>query len=192
LKNPIIVITAPSGTGKTSITKYLISKYPQLDFSISATTRQKRHYEIDSKDYYFINEGSFLSDINDDKFIEWEMVYKNKYYGTYRSEIERIWESQKIPVLDLDVKGALHIKAQFPSSIIIFIQPPSIEELSRRLENRNTETPETMYIRLNKAQYELSFKDNFDYIVTNDVLEDACDKTGNIIHQHCLNKLTFE
>ena len=98
---------------------------------------------------------------------------------------------EKSPVDDITIFPSILIVIP-PSSIIIFIQPPSIEELSRRLENRNTETPETMYIRLNKAQYELSFKDNFDYIVTNDVLEDACDKTGNIIHQHCLNKLTFE
>jgi guanylate kinase len=125
----IIIITAPSGAGKTSIVRYLLQKYSdQLDFSISATTRKPRENEVNGKDYYFITEDEFKNNIQQNKFVEWEMVYEGKYYGTLQSEIERIWNMKKTPVLDIDVKGALRIIEKYPNhSLSLFIQPPSVD-----------------------------------------------------------------
>jgi guanylate kinase len=180
----LIIITAPSGAGKTSITKYLLEKYPQLSFSISATTRKPRSGETENVDYYFISPTEFQHKIEDQAFLEWEMVYEGKYYGTLKTELGRIWDAQKVPVLDIDVKGAIHVKKEFPEiTLCIFIDPPSIEELKRRLEKRNTESLESLQTRLNKAEYELSFKDEFDKIIVNDDLEKACNKTEAVIKE---------
>src|SRR3954470_22020204 len=125
----IIVITAPSGAGKTSITRYLLHKYPQLAFSVSAATREVRYYEKDGRDYYFLKTDDFKQKIQQNEFVEWEMVYEGKYYGTLKSELQRIWDEGKVPVLDIDVKGAIHVKQQYPnSSITLFIEPPSVNE----------------------------------------------------------------
>lgn len=182
----IIIITAPSGAGKTSIIHYLIEKLPYLlSFSISATTRSPRAHETDGKDYYFISESDFRNKIQQDEFVEWEMVYKGKYYGTLYAELERIWSLNKIPILDIDVKGALSIQKNYADShLSIFVQPPSIEELKKRLEKRQTETPESLAARINKAAYELSFKNNFDHVVTNTRLEDACRQVEEIVQQY--------
>lgn len=178
----LIIITAPSGAGKTSITKFLLQRFPQLSFSISAATRERRHHETDGVDYYFMSPDEFQEKIRDNAFIEWEMVYEGKYYGTLRKELDRIWNKEEVPVLDIDVKGAIHVQQQFPgSSLSIFIEPPSVEELKRRLESRGTETPETLQARVNKAAYEISFKQHFDRIIVNDDLNRACEEAETII-----------
>lgn len=178
----IIIITAPSGAGKTSITQYLLNKYPQLSFSISAATREKRGHEVDGKDYYFISTADFQQKIRENAFIEWEMVYEGKYYGTLKTELERIWQNDQLPMLDIDVKGAIHVQQQFPdSSLSIFIEPPSIDELKRRLESRGTETAESLKARVDKASYELSFKEHFNKIIVNDDLTKACAEAEAII-----------
>ena len=174
--NRLIIIAAPSGAGKTSVTRHLLKALPdQLAFSVSAATRQPRNNEKDEVDYYFISAEDFKNKIKQHAFVEWEMVYEGKYYGTLKSELERIWQLEKIPLLDVDVKGALHVQRQYPeSSLSLFIQPPSIDELERRLKARGTETPESLKARIDKASYELSFKSQFDHILLNDNLERAC------------------
>jgi guanylate kinase len=173
--NKIIILTAPSGAGKTSITKYLLNKHPELTFSVSATTRLRRKYETDGKDYYFISIDQFNQKIKQDEFVEWEMVYEGKYYGTLKAELKRIWDNLHFPVLDIDVKGAIHVQQQYPASTLsIFIEPPSIDALQKRLEARGTETPETLLARLSKAAYEISFKHQFSKIIINDNLDRAC------------------
>jgi guanylate kinase len=148
----IIIITAPSGAGKTSITKRLMNHFPQLAFSISAATRQPRAHERDAVDYHFMSTEAFQEKIHEDAFMEWEMVYEGNYYGTLKSEMKRIWNNNQIPVLDIDVKGAIHIKDLYPKQILtIFIEPPSIEELKRRLESRGTETADSLQARVSKA-----------------------------------------
>lgn len=172
----LIIIAAPSGAGKTSVTKHLLKALPdQLAFSVSATTRQPRNNEKDQVDYYFVSVEEFKNKIARQEFVEWEMVYEGKYYGTLQSELKRIWQLYKAPLLDVDVKGGIHIQEQFPAiSLSLFIEPPSIEELERRLKARGTETPASLQVRITKASYELSFKNKFDHIIINDKLERAC------------------
>lgn len=178
----IIIITAPSGAGKTSITRYLLDKYPVLSFSISAATRAPRGSEQHGQDYYFISTAEFQQKINDNEFIEWEMVYEGKYYGTLRSELERIWQQGRVPMLDIDVKGAIHVQRQFPTTALsIFVQPPSVEELRKRLESRGFETPENIATRVNKASYEMSFMHSFNKVILNDDLQRACAETEQAI-----------
>ena len=178
----IIIITAPSGAGKTSITHYLLNQHPVLTFSISATTRQRRGTEVDGKDYYYISVESFQQKIINNDFAEWEMVYEGKYYGTLKTELERIWNENKIPILDIDVKGAIHIQQQYKDQTLsIFIEPPSVEELKRRLESRGTESLESIATRINKAAYEISFKNNFNFSIVNDDLQKACKQAEDAI-----------
>lgn len=178
----VIVITAPSGAGKTSITHYLLKTVPRLSFSISAATRKPRSDERDNIDYYFISEQEFKKKIQNDEFVEWEMVYEGKYYGTLKSELRRIWEMGKIPLLDIDVKGAIHVQQQYPkNSLTIFVEAPSVEELKRRLESRGTETDETLQARINKASYEISFKHSFNKVIVNDQLDRACKEAEEIV-----------
>jgi guanylate kinase len=178
----IIIITAPSGAGKTSITRYLLKKYPQLAFSISASTRQARGKEQNGVDYYFMSINEFQEKIQHNEFVEWEMVYEGKYYGTLKSELERIWQQGKVPMLDIDVKGAIHVQKQYPeTSLSIFVEPPSVEELKNRLMSRGTETEESIATRVNKASYELSFKHSFNEVIINDNLEKACVETEKVI-----------
>lgn len=179
----IIIITAPSGAGKTSITKHLLKTFPgKLVFSISAATREKRSYEKEGVDYYFMNVDDFKEKIQKHAFIEWEMVYEGKYYGTLKSEIHRIWKEEKVPLLDIDVKGAMHVQQQHPEhSLSIFIEPPSVDELKKRLSSRGTETSESLATRVNKASYELSFKDHFDKVIVNDDLVRACNEAESIV-----------
>ena len=182
-QSKLIIIAAPSGAGKTSVTRHLLKSLPnQLAFSISAATRQPRNHEKDGVDYYFISVDEFKDKITSNEFVEWEMVYEGKYYGTLKSELDRIWQQQKAPLLDVDVQGGIHIQQQYPhSSLSLFIEPPSIEELERRLKARGTETPESLQARLSKAAYELSFKQQFDRIILNDSLERACAETEDIV-----------
>lgn len=175
VKNKILIITAPSGAGKTSITRHLMQVFSQLAFSVSAATRKPRGNEQDGVDYYFITPEEFQEKIRLQEFAEWEMVYEGKYYGTLKKELERIWKNDQVPVLDIDVKGAIHVKQQYPdSTCTLFIVPPSVEALRNRLVGRGTETEETLQARLNKASYELSFKDQFDFRIVNDQLDIAC------------------
>lgn len=183
-QNKLIIITAPSGAGKTSVTKYLLEKMPQLAFSVSATTRKARSNEINGVDYYFISEEDFHKKIHEHDFIEWEMVYEGKYYGTFKSELERIWKENKTPLLDIDVKGAIHVHEQFNNNCLtIFIEPPSVDELKKRLQSRGTESLENIQTRLNKAIFELTFKNQFNKIIINDDLQRACMETENIVRK---------
>jgi guanylate kinase len=179
----IVILTAPSGAGKTSITHYLLGKYPdKLAFSISAATRQPRGAEKNGIDYYFMSAEDFTTKIQQEEFVEWEMVYEGKYYGTLKSELQRIWNSGKVPLLDIDVKGAIHIQQQFPQhTLSLFIEPPSIEELKRRLSSRGTESEDSLTARINKASYELSFKHSFSYVIVNADLSTACQETETLV-----------
>jgi guanylate kinase len=181
--NKIIIITAPSGAGKTSITRHLLKTFPgKVGFSISAATRQARSYEKDKVDYYFISVEEFQQKIQHDEFVEWEMVYDGKYYGTLKGELDRIWKENKTPLLDIDVKGAIHVQQQYPdSSLTLFIQPPSIEELKKRLQSRGTESAESLQARVNKATFELSFHDQFNKTIVNDDFERACKEAEQIV-----------
>jgi guanylate kinase len=181
----IIIITAPSGAGKTSITRYLLEKYPaNLAFSVSAATRSPRSYEKNGVDYYFISLEAFKQKILDNEFAEWEMVYEGKYYGTLKSELDRIWAAGKTPLLDIEVKGAIHIRQLYPhSTLALFIEPPSVDELRRRLEMRGTETVESLLARVNKAAYEISFKNQFDQIIVNDDFQKACREAETAIRE---------
>lgn len=176
VNNKLIIIAAPSGAGKTSVTKYLLKTFPaQVLFSISCATRPPRNHEKHGVDYYFISVDEFRRRIENHEFAEWEMVYHDKYYGTLKNELERIWKHNKTPLLDVDVKGGINIQQQYPQqSLSLFIEPPSIEELERRLKARGTETPESLKARIEKASYEMTFKNRFDRIIINDKLEDAC------------------
>lgn len=185
LNNKIIIITAPSGAGKTSVTRHLLKALPdRLAFSVSCATRQPRNNEKDGVDYYFISVDAFNRKIQEDEFAEWEMVYAGKYYGTLKNELHRIWQQDKAPLLDVDVQGGIHLQQVYPdNSLSLFIEPPSLEELRRRLEARGTETPESLQARITKASYELSLKNKFDRIIINDKLERACKEAEEAVKE---------
>jgi guanylate kinase len=183
IQQKIIIITAPSGAGKTSITKHLLTRFAdKLTFSVSAATRKSRGNEKNGSDYYFMSDEDFANKIQHGEFVEWEMVYEGKYYGTLKSELARIWNEEKIPVLDIDVKGAIHVQQQYPETTLsLFIEPPGVDELKRRLQSRGTESEDSLNARVNKASYELSFKDYFDHIILNDNLEKAKIQAEDIV-----------
>jgi guanylate kinase len=180
--NKLLIITAPSGAGKTSITKHLMKRFPQLAFSISAATREPRAHEQNGVDYHFMTVADFKQKIQNDEFVEWEMVYEGKYYGTLKSEMQRIWNNKQVPILDIDVKGAIHVQGLYPQQTLsVFIEPPGIDELKRRLESRGTETAETLQARLSKASYEISFKHSFQKVIVNDELKKACAEAERVV-----------
>lgn len=180
----ILIITAPSGAGKTSITRHLMRKFPQLAFSVSAATRRARSEEKHGRDYYFIPLEEFKFKITHNEFIEWEMVYEGKYYGTLKSELERIWKNNQIPVLDIDVKGAIHVQQEYPiNTLSIFIEPPSVDELKKRLTGRGSETDDSIQARISKASYEITFKDQFDEVIVNENLESACAEAERLVEK---------
>lgn len=175
-----IVITAPSGSGKTTIVKKLLEQIPELEFSISATTRSKRTHEVDGKDYYFFTVSEFEQAIEKEEFIEWEEVYPGKFYGTLKKEIIRIKNQKKLAALDIDVQGALNLKKKYGEQLIaFFIKAPSLEVLKERLIARGTESPNDVEIRLTKAKYELQFENRFDFVIINDNLENAVNQIIN-------------
>ena len=177
----IIIITAPSGSGKTTLVKRLLNACPSLAFSISACTRSPRTGELDGRDYYFLSEQEFKLKIDEDSFVEWEMVYTGKYYGTLKSELQRIWAEGRTPLVDIDVKGALAIQEQFPDqSLSIFIKAPNLEVLRDRLIMRGTESAQMLEERLAKAEYELMAAPEFDRIIVNDDLVQATEELKEV------------
>lgn len=174
MQGKVIVVSAPSGAGKTSIVRHLLNAVPELKFSISATTRSKRDYEINGKDYYFITPDEFRARIANSEFLEWQEVYTDQFYGSLKCEVERIWQNGDTVIFDVDVLGGLNIKKFYGDhAMAVFIQPPSLQELENRLKNRGTETPESMKRRLDKAEFEISFANQFDKIILNDDLATA-------------------
>ncbi|WP_010177222.1 guanylate kinase [Aquimarina agarilytica] len=172
-KGKLIVFSAPSGSGKTTIVQHLLNETNlALEFSISATSRLPRGEEVDGKDYYFLSINEFKNKINNDEFLEFEEVYTDNFYGTLKSEVERIWNTGKAVIFDIDVIGGLNIEKQFPDETLsIFVKPPNKTELEKRLRGRGTETEEKIQMRLAKADEELAVAPEFDAIITNDNLE---------------------
>jgi guanylate kinase len=175
VQGKIIIFSAPSGAGKTTIVKHLLNVNPQLSFSISACTRDKRgRNETHGKDYYFITPDEFRKKIEEEAFVEWEEVYEGAFYGTLKSEIERIWATGKHAILDVDVKGGLSIKNFYKDrALAVFVKPPSVEELAKRLAARATDSASSISSRVFKAKFEMSFEDKFDTVIVNDDLEKA-------------------
>lgn len=182
MKGKLIIVAGPSGSGKTTIVRHLLGVYPRLAFSISACSRQKREDETDGEDYYFLSVEQFKEKIDKGEFLEWEQVYPGSYYGTLRSEVERLWRAGRDVIFDIDVKGAMNLKKHYPgNSITIFIQPPSLETLEDRLKKRKTETPEFFQQRIKKATEELSYSNQFDKLIQNNDLQIAFKEAEKLV-----------
>lgn len=179
-RGKIIVISAPSGTGKTTIVKMILKKFKNLKYSVSTTTRPKRENEIEGKDYFFVTEDEFKKLIKENYFIEWQKVH-NYYYGTSREFVEKILNSGYNCILDIDVKGGVSLKKIYPDGIYIFLLPPSMEELKKRLITRGTESPEELKLRLKNAKKEIKFKKYYDYVIVNDDLKETVKKIVEIL-----------
>lgn len=188
-----IIFCAPSGSGKTTIVKHLIQKYSTIGFSISACTRDKRgRNEEHGKDYYFLTIADFHQKIEENAFVEWEEVYPGGYYGTLKSEIERLWAEGKDVIFDVDVKGGLKLKEYFgDDALAIFVKVPTLEELERRLRERGTETEESLSKRLYKMKFEMTFQDKFDVVLLNDSLEDSFEKAEKLYQSFKENTLVM-
>lgn len=178
-----IIFSAPSGSGKTTIVKHLLQQIPQLGFSISACTRDKRgRAEEDGKDYYFLTPDEFRSKIDQDAFIEWEEVYEGNFYGTLKEEIQRIWDEGKHVIFDVDVKGGLNLKNYFgPKALAVFVKVPSMEDLADRLRGRGTESEENLSRRIYKAKFEIGFEDRFDITLINEDLQVSFQKAEKLV-----------
>jgi guanylate kinase len=183
MKGKAFIFAAPSGSGKTTIVKHLVQTNPLLGFSISASTRDKRgRTEENGKDYYFLSKEDFLRKIQNDEFVEWEEVYEGNFYGTLKSEIERIWNEGKHVVFDVDVKGALNLKKYFGDrALAIFVKVPSLDVLKERLSDRGTESPESLSRRVYKAEFEMGFENRFDVTLLNDELEESKMKAEQLV-----------
>lgn len=182
-KGKLFIFSAPSGAGKTTIVKHLLDKFDQeLSFSISATTRPPRGQEVDGRDYYFVSKEAFQEKIKNNEFVEYEEVYNGIYYGTLQSEVQRIWDDGKSVVFDIDVVGGRNLKSIFQDqALAIFVQPPSLKELERRLSVRGTDSKEKVKERVEKAEYELGQAKFFDTILLNDNLPEACAQAEKLI-----------
>ncbi|NMB72666.1 MAG: guanylate kinase [Bacteroidales bacterium] len=177
-----IIVSAPSGAGKTTIVHRLLESGLPLGFSVSATSRPRRMNEVNGVDYFFLTPDEFMKKVKNGDFIEWEEVYENQYYGTLKSEIERLWQEKKHALFDVDVKGGISLKKYFGTrALAIFIKPPSLQILNERLKARGTETEESLKKRMAKAEFELSFAPGFDAVVENDVLEKAVDEVYRLV-----------
>ena len=189
-----IIFCAPSGSGKTTLVKHLLSENSNLGFSISACTRDKRgRNEVQGKDYYFLSIEEFKEKIFQKAFVEWEEVYQGGYYGTLKSEIERLWSEGKNVIFDVDVKGGLRLKEYFgDNALAVFVKVPSMEELEKRLVNRGTETEESLSQRLYKVQFEMAFQDQFDVVLLNDDLEKSFIKAQNLYTTFISNELEIK
>ena len=183
-KGKVIIFSAPSGSGKSTIVNALLARMERLEFSISATSRAPRGEERHGREYYFLTSDEFARRIERGDFVEWEEVYAGTCYGTLRAELQRIWEAGNVIVFDIDVKGGINLKRQFgDEALAIFVMPPSIEELERRLRRRGTESEDTIKKRIGRAELELSFAPQFDKIIVNDDLEKAIDRTEAAIRK---------
>ena len=170
----LVIFSAPSGSGKTTIVRELLQRFPRLEFSVSATSRAPRGKERNGVDYFFLSPEEFRQAVQEDKFVEWEEVYSGTCYGTLRSEMERIWQKGNVIVFDVDVKGGVNLKKTFGASALsVFIMPPSVEELRRRLVGRGTDSAETIEKRVAKAEQEIAHAPQFDRVIVNDSLEEA-------------------
>ena len=184
MQGKLIIFSAPSGAGKTTIVQHLLKKIPELEFSVSACSRPMRKDETHGVDYYFLSLDEFKQKIADEEFIEWEEVYTDNFYGTLKSEVVRIWKKGKHIIFDMDVVGGLNLKKQFgKESLAIFVMPPSIEHLEKRLNSRETETPESIKRRIGKAENELKAAILFDKIILNDTLEHALVEAEKIVSE---------
>lgn len=182
MNKKVIIFSAPSGAGKSTIVGHLLKKFSFLEFSISATSREPRGEEKNGKDYYFFTKGQFETKIKNGEFVEYEEVYAGSYYGTLRSEVQRIWEKGHIIVFDIDVKGGVNLKKLYgKNALSIFIEPPSIEELRNRLISRGTDKPEDIEKRVSKAAEELSYSDKFDIILVNSDLQETLARAEELI-----------
>lgn len=178
----LVIFSAPSGSGKTTIVRELLKRFPQFEFSISATSRQPRGVEQNGVDYYFLSGDEFRERVERGEFVEWEEVYAGTCYGTLRSEMERIWSKGNVIVFDVDVMGGINLKRLFADDACsIFIMPPSVEELERRLRGRGTDSEEVIRKRISKADFELSKAPEFDHVVVNDTLAEAVEEATHII-----------
>ncbi len=179
-----IIVSAPSGAGKTTIVRHLLGRGLGLDFSISATSRPKRDYEQDGHDYFFISPAEFRKRIAAGEFVEWEEVYPGRFYGTLRSEIERIWAQGRHPIFDVDVVGGLRLKEIFgQQALSLFVSPPTMAALEERLRLRGTETPETLRTRVDKASIEMTFTVRYDQVVINDDMKMACEEAYQAVRE---------
>jgi len=189
MNNKAVIISAPSGAGKTTIVKHLLETFPQLAFSVSACSRQKRENEKDGVDYYFIEPEEFKEKICTDEFVEWQEVYPGNYYGTLKSELSRILANGKIPIFDVDVVGGLNLKKYFgENALALFIRPPSIEVLENRLVNRKSESEASIKKRIAKAEKELSLANKFDMIIINDDLQRALNQAVDYVANFLFNR----
>lgn len=190
----LIVFSAPSGSGKTTIVRHLLAQeHLNLEFSISATSREPREDEIDGEDYYFISLEQFKKHMKEDDFLEWEEVYRDNFYGTLKSEVERIWAMGKNVIFDIDVVGGLRIKRKYPNrTLAVFVKPPSVEELKIRLKKRKTESDEKINMRIAKASVEMATAPRFDFVIENDKLENALKEADDLVARHIAKKLSQE
>ena len=185
MKGKLIVFSAPSGSGKTTIVRHLLKQEDlNLEFSISAATREARGEEVNGKDYYFMSLDQFKQHIKNEDFVEWEEVYRDNFYGTLKSEVERIWAKGKNVIFDIDVAGGLRIKSKFPKeTLAVFVKPPSVDELKRRLKERSTESDEKINMRIAKAHVELATAPQFDVVIKNYALEVALDEAYQLVKE---------
>lgn len=185
----LIIVTAPSGAGKTTIVRHLLSQYDELAFSVSATNRKKRKHEKNGMDYYFLTTRNFKKKVKSGAFAEWEEVYRNQFYGTLKSEIDRLFNLGKNIIFDIDVQGAFSLSELYADRCLtVFIKPPSLDVLLERLKNRKTETPESLKRRIDKATIELTYADKFDKTLINDDLDIALEEAEAIIKRFLYNK----
>ncbi|MBE9488392.1 MAG: guanylate kinase [Bacteroidetes bacterium] len=180
----VLILSAPSGSGKSTIINHLLKKYPNLELSISATTRSPRGEEVDGKDYYFLKEERFRSSISENAFVEWEEVYKGSLYGTLKSEVQRIWDKGNIVIFDIDVVGGVNIKNIYGDyALSVFISAPSVEVLKKRLISRATDSKEAIAKRIEKATFEMTFSDKYDKVLINDNLDEALINAEKIVDE---------